>query len=169
MKTIKHVGGPYLNVPGVPTYQPEMPTPSCRNPSHGEEFSRVAEHIQPEAMCFIGSSLVSVSPGDIDILVLLGEGTNLRDVSIPTGYKLTSPDNKPSPEADVLYPDYLRCFRCGVYNLILTNDRELFRDFRAASLLMQQLSKEDELLRMAFLSKPSRVAFYKHMGIGYDE
>lgn len=164
MKTIKYMGGPFLSNGGL-TYQPEVPLPLRKDVGYREEASRIACHIQPKAMCFIGSSLVSENPKDIDVLVLLGEDTTLSDVSVPSGYELTSPDKKPSPEADVLYPDYLRCFRMGLYNLILTNDGELFRNFRRASLLMTTLADTDDLFRVVFSSKESRVNLYKTIGI----
>lgn len=171
MKQIQHVNGP--SRPGYSlslleglTYQPRAPLPQCTDGllTHYQEFDRVARKAQPEAMCYIGSSLITTDWKDIDMLVLLPEDTDLADVGVPDGYLQTSPTREGTLESDMDYPDVLRCFRKGIYNLILTTDREMFDNFRRASLLMQSLADADDLLRMAFHSKESRISLYQNIG-----
>lgn len=168
MKKILYVGGPFpSSIPKGLTYLPEAPVPQDTEDCtvHLDEFDRVAREIQPVAMCYIGASLVTTDWKDIDILVLLPDEFDLDEVEVPEGYRRTSPPREAHLEDSVDYPDTFRCFRKGIYNLILTTDSGMFNNFRRASLLMTTLADTDDLLRVAFNSKESRVNLYKTIGI----
>lgn len=172
MKKIKHVAGPCpapcfpLGGPRRLTYQPKGPLPRTADSPlpHYEEFDLVAREIQPVAMCYIGSSLITHHWKDIDMMVLLPDGSDLGETAVPEGYLQTSPTREGTPELAIGYPDVFRCFRKGIYNLILITDSQGFDNFRRASLLMKTLADADDLLRMALYSKEARIALYNSIG-----